>query len=107
MLGARRVGPPNSRKKRESAMSSERQAGSGSVSPLLAAAHAYSKLGWKVFPIWEGTKDRPHLKEWGVWATSSAEQIKKWWTRWPRANIGLACGPSLIAVVDVDTKEGK
>ena len=81
--------------------------GSGRVSPLLSAALAYGKLGWKVFPIREGTKDRPHLREWGVWATSNPKQITKWWTAWPRDNIGLACGPSLIAVVDVDTKEGK
>lgn len=81
--------------------------GSGRVGPLPAAALAYGKLGWKVFPIREGTKDRPHLREWGVWATSNSKQITKWWTAWPRDNIGLACGPSLIAVVDVDTKEGK
>ena len=81
--------------------------GADRINPLLAAALAYGKLGWKVFPIREGTKDRPHLKEWGVWATSNPKQITKWWTRWPRANIGLACGPSLIAVVDVDTKENK
>jgi hypothetical protein len=82
-------------------------AGAGRINPLLAAALAYGKLGWKVFPIREGSKDRPHLKEWGVWATSNPKQITKWWTRWPHANIGLACGPSLIAVVDVDTKENK
>ena len=80
---------------------------SDNVNPFLSAALAYGELGWKVFPIWEGTKDRPHLKDWGLLATSSPEQIKIWWTRWPRANIGLACGPSLIAVVDIDTKEGK
>ena len=47
------------------------------------------------------------MREWGVFATSSPKQITEWWTKWPRDNIGLACGPSLIAVVDVDTKEGK
>jgi bifunctional DNA primase/polymerase-like protein len=82
-------------------------AGAGRVSPLLAAALAYGKLGWKVFPIRQGTKDAPHLRDWGVFATSSRKQIAKWWTKFPRDNIGLACGPSLIAVVDVDTKEGK
>ena len=80
---------------------------SGCVNPLLAAALAYGKLGWKVFPIREGTKDAPHLREWGVFATSNPKQITEWWTKWPRENIGLACGPSFIAVVDVDTKEGK
>ena len=78
-----------------------------SANPLLSAALAYGDLGWKVFPIWEGTKDRPHLKDWGLLASDSFEQIEKWWTRWPRANIGLACRPSLIAVVDIDTKDGK
>jgi hypothetical protein len=78
-----------------------------SVHPLLSAALAYGELGWKIFPICEGTKDRPHLKDWGLLATSSPKQIENWWTRWPRANIGLACGPSVIAVVDIDTKEGK
>ena len=80
---------------------------SNSYFTVSEAALAYSKLGWKIFPIWEGTKDRPHLKEWGVWATASPQQIAKWWTKWPRANIGLACSPSRIAVVDIDTKEDK
>ena len=79
----------------------------GRNNPLLEAALAYGKLGWKIFPIREGTKDRPCLREWGIYASSNPEHIVKWWTAWPRANIGLACGPSLIAAVDVDTKEGK
>jgi hypothetical protein len=80
---------------------------SDSVNSFLSAALAYGDLGWKIFPICEGTKDRPHLKDWGLLASSSLEQIENWWTRWPRANIGLACRLSLIAVVDVDTKDGK
>ena len=66
--------------------------GAGRVSPMLAAALAYGKLGWKVFPIREGTKDAPHLREWGVFATSSPKQITEWWTKWPRDNIGLRAG---------------
>jgi hypothetical protein len=64
------------------------------VNPFLAAALGYGSLGWKVFPIRQGFKDRPHLKEWGALSTSSPDQITEWWTRWPSANIGLACGPS-------------
>ena len=105
--GTRAAGWCGCRSVEGAGISSNVSAGAGSVSPLLTAALAYGKLGWRVLPIREGTKDRPHLREWGVWATSNPKQITKWWTAWPRDNIGLACGPSLIAVVDVDTKEGK
>ena len=32
--------------------------------------------------------------------------ITKWWTRWPQANIGLACMPTGVAVIDSDVKGG-
>jgi len=94
-------------KKRQKAAPCNDSADAGRINPLLAGALAYGKLGWKVFPIREGTKERPRLREWGVYASSNPRHITKWWTAWPRTNIGLACRPSLIAVVDVDTKEGK
>jgi len=28
--------------------------------------------------------------------------IRRWWDRWPRANVGIACGPSGLLVIDVD-----
>ena len=34
------------------------------------------------------------------------EQIKKWWKRWPKANIGIACGPSGIVIIDIDVEKG-
>lgn len=37
----------------------------------------------------------------GRWGSSDAEQIRKWWARWPHANIGLATGHGLI-VIDID-----
>ncbi len=74
---------------------------------LAAAALAYGKTGLKIFPILEMTKDQPLIKQWGVRASSDAEQITEWWTRWPRANIGLACMPSGIGVVDSDAPKGE
>jgi hypothetical protein len=71
----------------------------------LMAALSYARQGLKIFPILEGTKDTPLVK-WGDKATSDEATIKQWWTRWPNANIGLAFGPSNIAVVDVDIKNG-
>lgn len=40
-------------------------------------------------------------------ATRDATQIRKWWTTWPDANIGVATGPvSGIVVLDVDPRHG-
>src|SRR5665213_742838 len=72
----------------------------------LPAALSYARQGLKIFPILEGTKDQPLIKQWGVNASSDSETVKTWWARWPEANIGLACGPSNIGVVDVDVKNG-
>jgi len=36
-------------------------------------------------------------------ATTDAEQIAAWWTKWPDANVGIATGNGLL-VLDVDTK---
>lgn len=70
----------------------------------MAAALAYGKAGLFVFPILEGTKDQPLIKQWGVRASKDAAQITSWWGRWPQANIGLACMKSGIAVIDSDVK---
>lgn len=77
------------------------------VNPFLAAALGYGRAGWKIFPILERTKDTPLIRQWGVRASSDPKQITEWWTRWPNANIGLACGPSGIGVVDSDVPKGE
>jgi hypothetical protein len=38
-------------------------------------------------------------------ATDDETQIRRWWTRWPDANIALATGSGL-AVIDIDGEEG-
>lgn len=74
---------------------------------FLVAALGYGRAGLKVFPILEGTKDTPLITQWGVRASSDPKQITEWWTRWPNANIGLACGPSGIGVIDSDVPDGE
>lgn len=39
-------------------------------------------------------------------AARDPDRITTWWTRWPRANIGIATGPSGLAVVDLDGPAG-
>lgn len=49
----------------------------------------------------------PRLDGWPAKATTDAAQIRRWWERWPEANIGLVTGAaSGIAIVDVDPRNG-
>lgn len=61
-------------------------------------------------PVFHGSKD---CKERGVcagghlgWeqrATRDPEQIRRWWSNGSRTNVGIACGPSRLVVIDLDT----
>lgn len=48
----------------------------------------------------------PMVANWQNLATTDEKQIREWWTAWPDANIGIACGLSGLTVVDVDAKNG-
>ena len=68
---------------------------------LLRSALAAAALGWHVFPCAADGK-RPALRgNWQELATTSAGQIRAWWARAPY-NIGIACGPSGLVVIDLD-----
>lgn len=75
---------------------------SGNLNAALNAA----KRGWHVFPIIPGQK-KPLVPDNLAAATTDEAQIREWWTKWPDANIGVACGKSGLVVLDVDTKDGK
>jgi hypothetical protein len=71
----------------------------GPLSSALAAAAA----GWHVFPCAPGSK-RPALREnWQDLATTDRGRIRDWWARRPY-NIGIACGPSGLVVIDLDVE---
>lgn len=47
------------------------------------------------------------VREWEKIATGDAEQITKWWAKWPHANIGgLMGGERRVIALDVDPKNG-
>ena len=68
---------------------------------LLRSALGAALRGWYVFPCAVGGK-RPALRgNWQDLATTGTEQIRDWWARVPY-NIGIACGPSGLVVIDLD-----
>jgi hypothetical protein len=68
---------------------------------LLRSALALAARGWLVFPCIPGGK-RPALREnWQNLATASPDQVRAWWAKAPY-NIGIACGPSGLVVIDLD-----
>jgi hypothetical protein len=67
---------------------------------LLSAAAAAAARGWSVFPVWPGSK-RPAIRGWEQHATTDLDALEGWWRQRPY-NIGIACGPSGLLVVDID-----
>ncbi len=72
---------------------------------LCESALQLSKLGWYVFPCVPGEK-RPLTKRGFKDATRDPKTIRDWWAKHPLANIGVDCGRSKLAVVDLDVKNG-
>ncbi|WP_340376456.1 bifunctional DNA primase/polymerase [Streptomyces sp. SS7] len=76
---------------------------------LIAYALQARARGFHVFPVEPNGKtphrlapNQPFTLRWGEAATDNVGRIIDYWTRWPRANIGLACKPSGLLVVDCD-----
>ena len=74
---------------------------------LIQAALEYARRGWRVFPCRPGDKRPMKGFRWRNEATIDEETIKRWWKRWPDANIGLATGGGGVVVLDVDGEEGE
>jgi len=75
----------------------------------MTAALCYSERGWRVLPLQGKVPLLPgwHRPDGTGAATTDADTIRSWWARWPRANVGIACGPaSDLAVLDVDPRNG-
>lgn len=72
---------------------------------MISWALKYASLGWHVFPVKPDKK--PYIEGWPDKASKDAIQINAWWSKWPDASIGVACGPkSGIWVLDVDLPDG-
>ncbi len=56
--------------------------------------------GWRIFPLRPGTKV-PAIRDWEQRATTDLSRIERCWNAGP-FNIGIACGPSGLVIVDLD-----
>jgi Bifunctional DNA primase/polymerase, N-terminal len=74
------------------------------VDTLRSCALHLAARGWHVFPITPGAKKPPVIDRWETRATTDPDQIRHWWRDIPY-NIGIATGPSGLAVVDLDTRK--
>lgn len=73
--------------------------------PTAAAALAYARIGWPVFPC-RGKIPCERGSHGVNDATADLGRISYWWRRYPGANIGLAAGHVFFAL-DVDGHEGE
>ena len=73
---------------------------------FLAQALELASLGWHVFPLNRGAKTPMQGGRGYLDATTDPEAIRSWWTRFPDANIGIACGASGLVVLDIDPRNG-
>ena len=64
-------------------------------------AVALANQGFHIFPLKRGTK-RPMFNDWENLATTDPGKIARWWNAIAGANIGIACGPSNLFVIDLD-----
>lgn len=84
---------------------------------MLDEALEYARRGWSVFPLHTPTPEGcschdPDCKNVGKHprtvggvkdATTDEATVQRWWSMWPDANIGLACGASGVLALDLDS----
>lgn len=78
------------------------------MSSMDAAIQAILK-GFHIFPVQPGEKtphriypDKPYTIRWSEVATDDPTKVVEWWQYSPEANVGIACKPSGLLVVDCD-----
>jgi hypothetical protein len=73
---------------------------------LLASALTLAEHGMHVFPLKPNTKVPALHQGWEERATVDPDKIRRCWSQGPY-NVGVACGPSRLLVVDCDTPKPK
>jgi hypothetical protein len=74
---------------------------SGDLDTCLEAALWFAMRGWPVLPIKPQSKE-PLSRRGVTDATVDSAQIEQWFSKWPNANVGIACGTPGPQVLDID-----
>ncbi len=63
------------------------------LSNMIDVALSYHSMGFSIFPLWKGTKNKP-IVSWKKYMTQRAteDEVRNWWTKYPDANIAIATG---------------
>ena len=75
---------------------------STSATPLDAAL-AWAARGVRVLPVWPSEK-APLTSNGLHEATTDLVVLRRWWSRWPAANVAIATGAPGVDVLDVDVR---
>lgn len=88
-----------------SATASAAPARTGARADRLGAAIALAQRGFAVFPLRPGSKVPAVREDWEGRAVRDPQRLRE--LGWPDAgNIGIACGPSALFVLDLDVAKG-
>lgn len=74
------------------------------MSELPAAALRFAELGYAVFPCAPGRK-QPLTARGFLDATTDADQIEAWWTKYPEANVAIPTAG--LVIIDVDGPDNR
>ena len=73
---------------------------------FIEQAVIYCGMGFKIIPLRPGTKVAA-IKNWPNSSSDDDAVISEWARQWPKANIGLLCGPdNNITALDIDKQHG-
>lgn len=79
----------------------------GTSEMMIDAALWHIGQGLHIFPVQDNEKtphvtQEPYTIKWSDVASDDPGRVAVWWKHWPGANIGVACKPSRLLVVDCD-----